>query len=180
MIVLVVTAVLADGDLRTVLLVAAVLAGGPVILPLTAVLLISLTADWGENEAARPMPRRLAQRICLALAGVLAAIAIGWYGLAPGVASYQIGTALILPALGVVMWWLHRHTPRRAQWALAVVVAPVGPIGYLIFGGSDWWAAYGLTVLPLAVLVLARVPRSPTPPTRSSVPGWIDGPWGPP
>ena len=177
---LVAGAVLTRGDLRTLLVVAAVVAGLPVILPMMVVLLASLTADWGDNEPARPISRSVARWVGLAIAVVLAAAGVAWYVLAPGVASYQFGTVLILPALGIVLWWLHRHLPRRVQWALAAVVAPIGPVGYLVFGGSEWWAAYSVTVLPLAALLASGASRSPTAQGGSSVPGWIDGPWGPP
>ena len=170
----------ATGDLRTWLLVAAVVVALPAVAPVLGVLLISVTPDWGENEAARPIPRSVAIRVCVAVGLVLAAAGALWYTIAPGVASYQFGTVLILPALGMALGWLYRHLSNRWRWSLAVAIASVGPVSYLVFGGSQWWAAYTLTLLPLCFLIASRVSGTPGAADRSRASGWVEGPWGPP
>jgi hypothetical protein len=49
------------------------------------------------------------------------------------------------------------------------------PIGYLVFGGSQWWDWGQLTPLPLILLAVARAPDD-------EVSGIVfpDTPWGPP
>ncbi len=97
---------------------------------------------------------------------MLALIGAVWYARAPGVASYQLGVALLLPSLLIVQVWLHHRLPARVAWTLALVIAPVGPVGYLVFGGSAWWGGGGLTAIPLATLVASRVTRGDPPGLR--------------
>jgi hypothetical protein len=170
-------ALLATGDLRSWLLLAAVVAALPWLGPLIGILVVSSTSDWGENEPARPIPRHVAIRVLVTASMTLATAAILWYAIAPGVASYQLGTLLSMPALGLALAWLHRHLPDRWQWGLAAAIAPVGPAGYLVFGGSQGWAAYTLTLLPLCSLIVAGRPDATDQP---GIPGWVEGPWGPP
>jgi hypothetical protein len=100
-----------------------------------------------------------------------------WYPLAPAVASFQVGYVLLLPLLIVGLVWLHRRLPNRVEWALAIVLALAGPAMYLIVGGSYWWFAGQLMVLPLVILMTTRLPSSGREPWYG---GFRDGPWGPP
>ena len=173
-------ALLTTGDLQTWLLLGAAVAAVPWLGPLILMLVISSTSDWGENEPARPIPRHIAVRILISTIVTLAAAAVLWYAIAPGVASYQIGTLLIVPMLGLVLVWLHRHLPKWCQWGLALAIAPVGPAGYFIFGGSEWWAAYTLTLLPLLSHIVTHTTSPTSIADQTGIPGWLDGPWGPP
>ena len=84
---------------------------------------------------------------------VIAALAGGtYYVVAPGVASYQVGFVLMFPLLVVVLFWLHRRLPTRVQWGVALLLAAGGPLGYLIYGGSQWWAWGQAAVVPLVLL----------------------------
>jgi hypothetical protein len=117
------------------------------------------------------------------IAFVIAAVAGGtWYGLAPGVASYQIGLVLILPLALVVLFWLHRRLPTRVQWVVAIALAAGGALGYLVYGGSQWWAWGQAAVLPFVSLAIARsIARGTAPGAREPwYGGHIEGPWGPP
>lgn len=127
--------------------------------------------DRGRRERAR--------RRGLALILMFAAAGITWYALSPDVGSYQLSTLLTLPLLVVVLVWLHRHLPRRVGWALALALAPVGPLGYLFLGGSQWWGWGRMTALPLVLLVVGSGARSRV---RAGAPYRVpmDGPWGPP
>jgi hypothetical protein len=130
--------------------------------------------------AARETGRRQrARRVGLVAVLALAAAGVTWYALAPAAGSYQLSILLILPLLAVVLIRLHRRLPRRVAWALAIGLAPVGPLGYLLVGGSQWWGWGQLTVLPL-VLLIGRGARSGGAGERSAYRVPMDGPWGPP
>jgi hypothetical protein len=129
-----------------------------------------------------PLLSRRAKLRWLAVIVVVAIVGATYYALSPGVASYQLVFVLILPLLFVLLFWFHRRIAIRLQWALAVALAVVGPVGYVIFGGSQWWAWGQLAGVPLVLLVIGRgVSRQP----RGTRPeGWyggpMQGPWGPP
>jgi hypothetical protein len=117
------------------------------------------------------------------VAFVIAAVAgAGYYAVAPGVASYQIGFVLVFPLLFVVLFWLHRRLPTTVQWSLAVTLAVGGPVCYLILGGSQWWAWAQVAVLPFVLLVIGRsLSRTPSAAAREPwYGGHMEGPWGPP
>jgi hypothetical protein len=113
----------------------------------------------------------------IGLAGLAAAAGVVWYAIAPGVGSFQASGLLTAPALVMVLVWLHRRLPLKLQWALAIGIAAIGPIGYLTFDGSQWWNWGQLTPFPLLLLAVSR-------------PGWessqdalsdeMAGPFGPP
>jgi len=112
--------------------------------------------------------------IVFAFSLLLAAAGVVWYALSPDVGSYQASSLLVIPAFLMVLVWLHNRLPMRAQWIAAWILALVGPAGYLVFGGSQWWNWGQLTPLPLILLIVARDPESD---------GWVsagEGPWGPP
>ena len=120
-------------------------------------------------------------RIALVLAAVVAAfVGVVLYAVSPGVLSYQLSWILVLPAGGLALWWLHRHLPIRLQWAVALVLAPIGPLGYLLAGGSQWWAWGQLTAAPLVALAVARGIDPGAESDGSGAGGFTDGPWGPP
>ena len=116
--------------------------------------------------------------IVIGVSAVLAALGVYWYMKAPGVASYQASSLLTLPAFLIVMYWLHGRLPIRIQWIGASAFALVGPVGYAIVGGDQWWNWGQLTPMPLILLMIA------TSAGKESDEPWTggigDGPWGPP
>jgi hypothetical protein len=113
--------------------------------------------------------------ILFAVSLLLAGTGVLWYALTPNVASYQVSSLLTLPAFIMVSVWLHHRIPLRLQWAIAWPLALVGPIGYLVLGGSQWWNWGQLTPLPLILLAIARDPDD-----GGSGIVFPDAPWGPP
>ena len=118
------------------------------------------------------------------LVGMIVAAVAGatYYALSPGVASYQLGFVFVLPLLVVVLLAVHRRIPIRLQWVIATLLAIAGPIAYVIFGGSQWWAWSQTAAVPFVLLVIARgVSLGPRGVTRQPWSGGpMDGPWGPP
>lgn len=107
---------------------------------------------------------------------------ISWYALEPGVASYQVGYTLALPALITALVWIGRRLPRWLDWIIAIAVAIAGSAAYVMVGGSQWWLWTQIVLLPL-VLLVATSSRSTGSPDPDRVPwygGMRDGPWGPP
>lgn len=104
-----------------------------------------------------------------------------WYALEPGIASYQIGYALALPALITALVWIGRRLPRWLDWVIATTFAIGGSAAYLLIGGSQWWLWGQVSVLPLVLLMLTNaLPASSD--DRDRTPwygGTQDGPWGP-
>lgn len=175
-------AVLTSGDVRTVVIVLALVVSLPLTIPLVFGLLISMDPEpWGENEATRPLRPATARRLGLASVSLMAAAAVAWYSVNPGVAAYQVGWLLVLPFVVTALLWLHRRLPRRVEWALAVCVAPIGPAAYLIVGGDRLWGLVVMTELPLLLLMSSRA-GSPDPLRAKvrSIAGPLEGPWGPP
>jgi hypothetical protein len=113
--------------------------------------------------------------ILFAVSLLLAGAGVLWYALTPNVASYQVSSLLVLPAFVMVLVWLHHRLPMRVQWVAASALALVGPVGYLIFGGSQWWNWGQLTPLPLILLAIARDPD-----TEGDFAAGPVGPFGPP
>lgn len=170
---------LTTGVLRDALLIAAGVAIAPVLI-LTGLILVveeGLSSIRGSRSAHRRGPSRL----IVTVAAGCAVVGVVWYALAPGVGPYQASGLLTLPMLFITAAWLHRHLPIRVQWTIAVVLAPIGPAGYLVFGGSQWWRWGQLSVLPFVLLVVLRGLRTRNagkPEPWYGGPG--DGPWGPP
>ena len=148
--------------MRSWLLIVAVIVSLPLTVPAASLLLISLDRnDWGEAESRRPLPRPVAHAICLGLALVAATAGVAWYVVSPGVASYQLGIALGFPATVVAFLWLHQHLPTGAQWIAGGLLAVVGLVGYVVFGGAYWWGGRDRDGAPGRVPApLARAPRT--------------------
>jgi hypothetical protein len=137
--------------------------------------------DKRRAETDRPDPRRRRARFALVgLALVSGAGGAVWYAWAPGVGSYQVSVLFMLPTLAVALIWIHRRIAVTVQWVLAFGLAPVGPIGYLVVGGAEWWNWGQLTALPLVILVGARGAGSTEAGRSPWYGGFRDGPWGPP
>ncbi len=86
-------------------------------------------------------------------------------------------------ALIMSLVWLHRRLPLRLQWVLALGIALVGPAGYLVWGGSQWWNWGQLTPVPLVMLVMRDAFKDDDDDDEEAPPrygGLMDGPWGPP
>jgi hypothetical protein len=128
-------------------------------------------------QSGTPLLTRRTRSIWLAIFIACALAGATWYALAPDVASFQTGYVLVLPMLIVGLVWLHHRIPTKIEWVVAIAVATTGPVMYLLVGGSDWWFAGQLMVLPLVILVTTRVPSHG--PERWYG-GFRDGPWGPP
>jgi hypothetical protein len=179
------------GLARTACIVVAFVMALPA-LPIVAFATLGLTVDALAREPPEPERRRRggavadggrrrrARRRGLALVLVLAAAGTTWYALSPDVGSYQLSILLTLPLLVVVLFWLNRRLPRRIAWALAVALAPVGSLGYLLLGGSQWWGWGRMTALPLVLLVVGSGARASVSGEGSRYRVPTDGPWGPP
>jgi hypothetical protein len=135
-------------------------------------------ARKGAIERQRSRQRR-ARTVALVVLFLLGAAGATWYVLSPDVGSYQASVLLMLPILAVVLIWLYRRLPPRLGLALAIALAPIGPLGYLVLGGSQWWNWGQMTILPL-VLLLGHRARSRVPSRDYDYRVPMDGPWGPP
>jgi hypothetical protein len=131
------------------------------------------------NEAWRMSRRRRARAVLFVVALLAAVAGATWYAISPGVASYQVSVPLTLPMLAVVLIWVHRRLPPRLHWPLAVALAPIGPLGYLLIGGTQWWSWGQMTVLPL-ILLAGRGAVSSESADHARYRPFGDGPWGPP
>jgi hypothetical protein len=122
-----------------------------------------------------------ARTLGLAAAVPLAAAGITFYAITPYTfGAFQASTFGIMPLLVIVLIWLHRRLPAWAEWTGAVILFPVGLVGYLVFGGAQWWNFGQLTAVPLLLLVFGR-------PSEQEGPNWDPrvfeppaGPFGPP
>jgi peptidoglycan/LPS O-acetylase OafA/YrhL len=136
------------------------------------------TIDFTDPVVARRWKRR-----SLAAISVGAAVGITWYALAPGVASYQIGYTLALPAIITAIVWIGKRLPRWLDWVIAVALGALGSLAYVLFDGSQWWLWAQVALLPFVLLVGISSVKPPKPGQRPREPwygGMRDGPWGPP
>jgi hypothetical protein len=134
--------------------------------------------DFGDPVVARRWRRR-----SLAAISISAAVGIAWYAAAPGVASYQVGYTLALPALITAAVWVGKQLPRWLDWVIAIAVGVGGAAGYILVGGSQWWLWAQIALLPLVLLGVFSGASSPNPGQSPPEPwygGMQDGPWGPP
>jgi hypothetical protein len=135
----------------------------------------------GWNPRLKPF---LGARFIVPAALLLAAVGIAWYAATPDVASYQASSLLILPLVLLTLVQAHRRLPAKAQWVLAVAIAPVGPIGYVLAQNDQWWNWGQYSPLPLVGLAIARSITSDgdraTDAYNDARYGVRDGPWGPP
>ena len=119
------------------------------------------------------------KRVAIAgAAGLLAGLGVYWYVRAPGPGSYQASSLLTAPALLVTCVWLHRRTPLGLQWAAAWMLAVAGPVGYLVWGGAQWWNWGQLMPVPLILLAVRSADDDDE--HEPWYGGVADGPWGPP
>jgi hypothetical protein len=122
-----------------------------------------------------------ARALWLAAALACAIGGVWWYASSAGVGSYQASLLLALPLILTVAGWLHRRLPTALQWALALSLAVVGPVGYLVWGGVQWWNWGQDSVLPLGMLLVDKARLKPDrDPDAQWYGGAADGPWGPP
>jgi peptidoglycan/LPS O-acetylase OafA/YrhL len=134
--------------------------------------------DFGDPAVARRWRRR-----SLAAISIGAAVGITWYALAPGVASYQVGYTLALPALITAAVWIGKRLPRWLDWVIAIALGAGGATAYVLVGGSQWWLWAQVALLPFVLLVVISSVKPPRPGQSSPEPwygGMQDGPWGPP
>lgn len=111
------------------------------------------------------------------------ALGTTWYTLAPGVASYQIGYTLALPAIITAIVWVGKRLPAWLDWVIAVALGAAGSVGYVLFDGSQWWLWAQVALLPFVLLVVISSLKSSKPGQAPREPwygGMQDGPWGPP
>ncbi|HEV7528977.1 MAG TPA: hypothetical protein VGO29_08775 [Solirubrobacteraceae bacterium] len=137
-----------------------------------------VTIDFTDPVVARRWRRR-----SVAAISISAAAGITWYTLAPGVASYQIGYTLALPAIVTAIVWIGKRLPRWLDWVLAVALGAGGSVAYVLFDGSQWWLWAQVGLLPFVLLVLAsstQPSKADQPPREPWYGGMQDGPWGPP
>jgi hypothetical protein len=116
--------------------------------------------------------------IAFAVSVVLAAVGVVWYAETQDFASYQASSLLTLPLVLIVCVWPHARLPLRIQWIGAIALALVGPIGYAVVGGDQWWNWGQLAPVPLLLLMVSQAARSESDGTWSGSMG--AGPWGPP
>jgi hypothetical protein len=137
--------------------------------------------DFGDPAVARRWRRRWYAAISVGAAG-----GITWYALEPGVASYQIGYTLALPAIITVTVWVGKRLPRWLDWILAIALAAGGMGTYVLTESTQWWVWAQAAALPLVLLIGIRgfkPPKPgepPRPPREPWYGGMSDGPWGPP
>ncbi len=138
-----------------------------------------VTIDFTDPAVARRWRRRSLLAISVGAVG-----GITWYTLAPGIASYQVGYTLALPALITAIVWIGKRLPRWLDWVIAVTVGAAGSIGYVLFDGSQWWLWAQVALLPFVLLVVTSSTKPPQPGQSPPEPwyggGMTDGPWGPP
>jgi len=133
--------------------------------------------DFGD-----PRVRRRWLTVAITAMILAAGGGILWYVLEPGVASYQVGYTLALPAIITALVWIGRRLPRWLDWLLAIVLWAGGSVAYVSIGGSDWWLWTQVALLPLALLILTSMrPRDTDAAGKTPWYGGMqDGPWGPP
>ena len=64
----------------------------------------------------------------------------------------------------------------RVAWTAAGVLALAGGVAYLVIGGALWWWLGLAAVMPLVLLMAARLKGADNAPYS----GGTDGPWGAP
>jgi hypothetical protein len=120
----------------------------------------------------------------LAVAIALAVGAVALYVTTPYTfPATQIAVFGTLPLVLVVLVWLHRRLPMWIQWVVAVVVFPMGLVGYLVFGGAQWWLWGQLTAVPFLLLVFGRASGQQDDDASWGDPVFVPpqmGPFGPP
>src|SRR4029077_5823822 len=146
-----------------------------------------LRRDRGVREVAvdftDPTVARRWRRRSLTAISISAALGITWYALAPGVASYQVGYTLALPALITAIVWIGKRLTRWLDCVIAVALSAAGSVAYVLFDGSQWWLWAQVALLPFVLLVLISSVKPPKPGQSPPDPwygGMRDGPWWPP
>ncbi len=129
----------------------------------------------------------MTRRVLLWSAGIAASIAAAVAGIViyaadPGVLTYHVNLLLLAPAAWLVLHGAQRVLPYRVQWALAIVLAPVGASAYLLWPNAQWWNYGALLAIPFFLLATERAERvrREKGDAEPSYGAWLDGPWGPP
>lgn len=132
------------------------------------------TRTRGGRRASRGV--RLIRRVIIL---ALAAGGIVLYAGAPGVGSYQLGSAMVFPAFVMILFWL-RRLPGWLKWTGSVGLAVTGIVGYLLTGGPQWWFWGQVAVWPIVLMAFSRI----RPGELARRPPWYggpaQGPFGPP
>src|ERR1700685_1277348 len=92
-----------------------------------------VTIDFTDPVVARRWRRR-----SLATISITPPLGIIGYTLAPGIASYQIGYTLALPAIITAIVWIGKRLPRWLDWVIAVALGAAGSVAYGLFDGAAW------------------------------------------
>jgi hypothetical protein len=117
------------------------------------------------------------KRALLWIAAVLAAALGVWlYARDPRGLTYFAHTLLVFPLYLAVLDELSRRLPYRLQWGLAIALAVLGPLAYLVWMNDQWWLYGALAALPFVLLAEQRAER------RGEPGGAAAGadPWSPP
>jgi hypothetical protein len=100
------------------------------------------------------------QRALLWFAAVLAAAVGVWlYARDPRGLTYFAHALLCLPLFTLVIETAARVLPERVQWAIAIPLALLGPLSYLIWMDNQTWLYGALAAMPLVLLAERRAER---------------------
>jgi hypothetical protein len=109
----------------------------------------------------------------------LAAGGIVVYADAPGIGSYQLGSAMVFPAFVMILFWL-RRLPSWLKWTGSVILALAGIVGYLLTGGPQWWFWGQVAVWPIVLMAFSRIRAEELARQPPWYGGPAQGPFGPP
>jgi hypothetical protein len=93
-------------------------------------------------------------------AAVLAAAVGVWlYARDPRGLTYFAHAVLCLPLFSMVIYAAAEILPYRVQWAIAIPMALLGPLAYLLWTNNHWWLYGALAAMPLVLLAEQRNER---------------------
>ena len=100
------------------------------------------------------------QRALLWVAAVLAAAVGVWlYARDARGLTYFAHAVLCLPLFTLVIEAAARVLPERVQWAIAIPLALLGPLAYVLWMNDQWWLYGALAAMPLVLLAERRAER---------------------